>query len=152
MSPIVSPRSREISRRPVLRVLGSERHERHGSPTDSLDATALRRPTLRIVPDGDHESAPHDIAPVLLAGADADGRATLRAEFGTTLPLRTRWVEADDVAGALERAAYSRMAILAGDLDDADAESLMRLLGRRHPELPVICVDVSTPAAAGGRC
>jgi uncharacterized protein YbjT (DUF2867 family) len=87
---------------------------------------------------------------VLLAGASERIRATLRAELGATLPSRTRWVEADDVAGALEHAAHSRMVILAGDLDDADTESLLRLLGRRHPELPVICVDAPLPAVAGG--
>jgi hypothetical protein len=149
MSPSVSARSREGSRRPVLRVLGPSRP---GEPqTDGLDATDPHRPALRIVPDTGHGPAPH-LAPVLLAGANAGTRAALRAEFGATLPPRTRWVEANDVAGVLERAAYSRMAILAGDLDDADAESLMRLLGRRHPELPVICVDAPMmPAAAGGR-
>ncbi len=148
MSPIVSPRSREGLRRPVPRVLDSS--ERHEPPTDGLKATEPRGPTLRIVPDAGREPAPH-IAPVLLAGANASGRAVLRAELGATLSPRTRWVEADDVAGVLERSAYSRMVILAGDLDDADAESLMRLLGRRHPELPVIRVDASMPAAAGGR-
>lgn len=148
MSPIVSPRAREGSRRPVLRVLGSG--ERHEPPTGGLRASERRRPALRIVPGGDHPPAPR-AAPVLLVGADAHARAVLRAEFGATLPSHTEWVEADDVAGVLERAAHSRMVILAGDLDDADAESLMRLLGRRHPELPVICVDASLPAAAGGR-
>ena len=43
------------------------------------------------------------------------------------------------------------MVILAGDLDDADTESLMHLLGRRHPELPVVCVEEPPPAAAGAR-
>jgi hypothetical protein len=150
MSPIVSPRSREGSRRPALRVLGGG--EQRESPLDGLDASGPRRPalrTLRIVPDGGRESAPH-VAPVLLAGADARGRATLRAELGATLAPHTRWVEADDVAGVLERAAHSRMVILAGDLDDADVESLIPLLGRRHPELPVICVDAPMPAAAAG--
>jgi hypothetical protein len=149
MSSILSPRSREGLRRPLLRAL-SAASERREQPTHGLDATEPRRATLRIVPDAGCETASH-LAPVLLAGADAGGRAVLRAEFGATLPPRTRWVEAYDVAGVLERAAYSRMAILAGDLDDADAESLMRLLGRRHPELPVICVDAPMPAVAGGR-
>jgi hypothetical protein len=151
MSPIVSPRSREGARRPVLKVLSpSERRSSEPSPMDSPNATEPRRPELRIVSDGGRELAAR-VAPVLLAGADADRRAVLRAEFGATLPPRTRWVEADDVAGVLERAAYSRMVILTGDLDDADAVSLMRLLGRRHPELPVICVDAPIPAVAGGR-
>jgi hypothetical protein len=149
MSPIVSPRPHADLRRPTLRALDpGEPRER---PTDVLDTSAQRRPALRIVPNGDHESAPRDLAPVLLAGADASARASLRAEFGATLPSRTKWVEAYDVAGVLELAAYSRMAILAGDLDDADADSLISLLGRRHPELTVICVDAPMPAIAGGR-
>lgn len=152
MSPIVSPRSREGARRPVLRVLSpSERRSSEPSPMDSPNATEPRRPELRIVSDGGPPESAARVAPVLLAGADAGRRAVLRAEFGATLPPRTRWVEADDVAGVLERAAYSRMVILTGDLDDADTVSLMRLLGRRHPELPVICIDAPIPAAAGGR-
>ncbi|HEY2282364.1 MAG TPA: hypothetical protein VGH60_02300 [Solirubrobacteraceae bacterium] len=147
MSPIISPRTREGSRRPALRALHS------GAPAETLrsrpDESVQRRPALRIVPGGGRRSAPHS-APVLLAGASERIRATLRAELGATLPSRTRWVEADDVAGALEHAAHSRMVILAGDLDDADTESLLRLLGRRHPELPVICVDAPLPAVAGG--
>lgn len=149
MSPIVSPRLREGSRRPAPRVL--DLAQKREPAADDLDASESRRPTLRIVPDGGRESAPHDIAPVLLAGADAHGRAILRAEFGATLPPRTTWVEADDLAELLERAAYSRMVILAGDLDDADAESLIPLLSRRHPELPVICVDAPMSAVVGGR-
>jgi hypothetical protein len=151
MNPIaspVSPRSREGARQPLLRVLDSG--ERCDRPTDGPGARKPNGPTLRIVPDRGRESTPH-FAPVLLAGADEHGRAILRAEFGATLPHRTRWVEADDIAGVLERAAYSRMVILAGDLHDADVESLTRLLGRRHPELPVICVDAPVLAAAGGR-
>jgi hypothetical protein len=151
MSPIVSPRSRGGSRRPALRVLGPD--ELREPPAGVLDVSEPRRPELRLLADGGRESASH-FAPVLLAGADACGRAILRAELGRTLPPRTRWVEAHDVAEALERAAYSRMVILAGDLDDVDAESLMRMLGRRHPELPVISVDAPLPAttAAAGGC
>jgi hypothetical protein len=153
MNPVVSPRprSRASSQRPALRVLGAG--DPLDSPADRPEAVESRRPVLRIVPGenrGRGVSEPR-VAAILLAGADEHARATLRAELATTLPSRTRWVEADDVAGVLERAAHSRMAILAGDLDDVDAESLMRLLGRRHPELPVICVAASMPAVAGGR-
>jgi hypothetical protein len=148
MSPIVSLRPRESSRRPAPGVVSPSDWSK--PPAGGIDATEPRQAAPRIVPDGDGESARRG-APVLLAGADARGRAILRAEFGETLAPRTGWVEADDVAGVLERAAYSRMAILAGDLDDSDAGSLMRLLGRRHPELPVIRVDACTPAVAGGR-
>jgi DNA-binding NtrC family response regulator len=91
-------------------------------------------------------------APVLLAGADANRRAVLRAEFGAALPWRARFSEADDVSEVLERAPSSRMVILAGRLDDADTGATMRLLGARHPRLPVICVEESASVAAGGRC
>jgi hypothetical protein len=148
MNPIVSQRPHKGSRPPVLRVLDTSRQREPA--TDGLHASESRRPALRIVSEDGCEPTPH-VAPVLLAGADPGERAALRAEFDATLPPRTRWVEADDIAGVLERAAHSRMVILAGDLDDADAESLIRLLGRRHPELPVICVDAPLPAAAGGR-
>ncbi|MGO9247621.1 MAG: hypothetical protein ACLP7W_03400 [Solirubrobacteraceae bacterium] len=90
-------------------------------------------------------------APVLVAGADANRRAALRAQFGAALPSRTRFSEAEDVSGMLERAPASRMVILAGGLDDADAGATMRLLGARHPRLPVICVEESLPVATGGR-
>jgi hypothetical protein len=149
MNPIVSERSQQGSRRPVLRVI--DRGERSASAGERMNGTESRGPELRLVADRarrDHEPAPR-VAPVLLAGADERGRAMLRAEFGATLPSRTRWVEASDVAEALECAAHSRMVILAGDLDDADAESLMRMLGRRHPELPVICVETPLQAVAG---
>lgn len=148
MSTIVSPRARDGSRRPVLRVIGSDQDSAlHGERAESTEPC---RPSLRtVLDDGRRHVQP--LAPVLLVGADESGRADLRAEFGATLPSRTRWIEADDVAGVLQRAAYCRMVILAGDLHDADADSLMRLLGRRHPELPVICVQAPLPAIAGGR-
>ena len=148
MTPVVSPRTPEGSRRSVLRV--REDSERHTGTTVDLDATEPRKPSLRIVPDGGRHTATPG-APVLLAGADALRRGVLREEFGTTFPPLTKFAEADDVAGVLERAGTSRMVILAGELDDADTESLTRLLGRRHPELPVIRIDAPVPALAGGR-
>src|SRR4029077_14402087 len=94
------------------------------------------------------ELGPGEIAPVLLVSADAHRRAILRAELGATLPPRTRFCEADDVSQMLECARRSRAVILAGDLDDANAESLVHLLGRRHPRLPVVCVDAPAAASA----
>jgi hypothetical protein len=91
-----------------------------------------------------------EIHPVLLAGADGRRRAILRAELAETLPRRTRFSEADEVSEVLERAPFSRMVILAGDLDDTDAESLMRLLGQRYPQVPVVCVEEPPLAVAGG--
>jgi hypothetical protein len=145
MSPLVSVRWRERSHRPEMRALGG--HDGPREPlTDGPGACEHPRPALRIVTsEGD------TVAPVLLAGADARRRASLRAEFSAALPARTTFSEANDVAEVLERAPASRMVVLAGDLDDADADASMRLLGRRHPQLPVIYVDGPMPAAAGGR-
>jgi hypothetical protein len=87
---------------------------------------------------------------VLLAGADACGRELLREEIAATLPHRTRFIEAEDVCEVLEQAPLSRLVILAGDLDDASAESLMRMLGHRHPQLPVVCVEDEPVGAVVG--
>jgi hypothetical protein len=145
MSPIVSPRRpRERSHRPVLGVLG-DHGEPPGRKPGDLDMAEARRPTLRVVADDRDEAAP-----VLLVGADACRRAALRTELGATLPARTPFSEADDVSAVLERAPISRMVILAGDLQDTDAESLMRLLGHRHPRLPVVSVETTMHAAAAG--
>ncbi len=86
--------------------------------------------------------------PVLLAGADPSRRAQLRAEIGATLPQPTTFAEADAVCDVLERAPASRLVILAGDLGDGSAESLVRLLGLRHPELPVVSIETLPPRRA----
>lgn len=170
MNRFSSERPRGGSRGPVLSLLDRDQRAEASravspravsSPTEASEtgvgrkivehvAQRRRRPELRVVAGEGAEPERH-VARVLLAGGDAHERALLRAEFGATLAPRTRWVETDDVAGTLERAAHSRMVILAGDLEDADAESLLRMLGRRHPELPVISVDASLPAVAGVR-
>ena len=134
MSSLASqPRPRERSHRPALRLTGARRSD---TPRGSVPG----RPSLT----------------VLVAGADAYRRAILRAELASTLPRMTRFCEAEEVAQVLEHAAGSRLVILAGDLRDAEAESLMRLLGQRHPELPVVCLDedparASVDARAGVR-
>ena len=88
---------------------------------------------------------PTGVRPVLLAGADPRRRAQLRAEIGATLPPRTAFAEADAVCDVLERAPASRLVILAGDLGDGSAESLVRLLGSRHPQLPVVTIESGMP-------
>lgn len=81
---------------------------------------------------------------MLLAGSDPRGRAAVRAELKAALKRRTTFAEADFLAQVLERAPASRMVVLAGDLSDSSAESLIRLLSQRHPLLPVISLS---PAA-----
>ncbi len=88
---------------------------------------------------------------MLLVSANAWRCETLRAELRATLPSRTTFAQAHNVAEVLEHARSSRLVILTGDLDDADAGSLMRLLGQRHPQLPVVCLEQPPLAVAGGR-
>jgi len=132
MSPIVSPaRQREHLPRPQLRLL-CEHDEPHAH---DAAATGPHLPGPRAV--GDEPTAG---PPVLLVGADARRRASLRAELAGTLPERTSFAEAHAVFEVLERAPASRLMVLAGDLDDTSAGSLMRIVGERYPQLPVISV------------
>ena len=136
------------------------------SPAQTLARrrSGSRVPALRLLPDPSPSPTPaephmraeslrgHDVHPpalrviagptrILLAGADADRRATLLDELSQTLPQNTVFEQADAVCEALEHASGSRMAFIAGDLDDAPAESLLQTLAHRHPELPVLIVD-----------
>jgi hypothetical protein len=132
-------RRRSGSRVPALRLLPDPSTapapaEPHTQP-ESLRGADVHPPALRVI------AGPTRI---LLAGADAERRATLLDELSQTLPENTVFEQADAVCEALEHASGSRMAFIAGDLDDAPAESLMQTLAHRHPELPVLIVDGPT--------
>jgi hypothetical protein len=136
------------------------------SPTQSLVSSRCRSqaPALRLL-HGQGRGAPqplrgHDSPPpalhvvdgparILLAGGDAGRRAVLLDELTQTLSASTEFEQADAVCEVLEHAPGSRMAFIAGDLDDAPAESLMQTLAHRHPELPVLIVD--SPAGGHGQ-
>jgi CheY-like chemotaxis protein len=107
-------------RRPALRLVAGARAKRHSSPTSPAVART---------------------AEVLLAGPDPARRSALRAELDDRLPHPASFAEADSLVAVLERAPTSRVVILDGDLEDIDAGALMDLLGRRHPELPVMRLD-----------
>jgi len=139
MSPTQTLRRRRSgSRAPALRLLPGlgPTHPEHTEPLRGHDAPVS---ALRVV------DRP---ARVLLAGADAGRRATLRDELSRTLPASTVFEQADAVSDVLEHAPASRMAFITGDLADASAESLMQMLAHRHPELPVLVVD--SPAGEDG--
>jgi len=70
--------------------------------------------------------------------------AALLDELTQTLPASTVFEQAGAVCEVLEHAPGSRMVFITGDLDDSSAESLMRMLAHRHPELPVLVVDNPT--------
>lgn len=140
-----SVRRRSNSRVPALRLLPDP------SPAASLLEPRMSSPESHPREDRAHQPALRVIAGptrILLAGADAERRATLLGELSQTLPESTVFEQADAVYEALEHASASRMAFIAGDLDDAPAESLMQTLAHRHPELPVLIVD--GPAEAHG--
>jgi hypothetical protein len=75
---------------------------------------------------------------VLIAGADVATRAKVRRELGESMPAGTHFEELGTFWELLARAPSSRMVILSGDLDDFPAESLLRSLGYRFPDLPVV--------------
>jgi hypothetical protein len=110
---------------------------------DGAGARAGKSTPMRPLPSG---------APVLLVGADEGTRALLRTDLAAGLPPGTRFVEARDVSQTLERAPFCRAAILAGDLPDSDADSLMHQLARRHPRLAVLLVRAERACAVGAAC
>jgi hypothetical protein len=135
-----SARRRSGSRVPTLRLLPDPSPAEPHTQPERLRGADAHPPALRVI------AGPTCI---LLAGADAERRATLLDELSQTLPESTVFEQADAVCEALEHASGSRMAFIAGDLDDAPAESLMQALAHRHPELPVLIVD--GPAEAHGQ-
>ena len=130
----------------------------------STDAPLYPRPRLRLVHDAEAsqvESEPREqeltsartapsghLAHVLVAGADTRARSRMLGELRTLLPASTRLLEARETWEVLARAAGSRMVVLTDDLGDISTKSLIRLLGRRHPTLPVLTVGGRTRAGA----
>jgi hypothetical protein len=113
-----------------------------------------RAPQLRLLraelapeaPPREHaERLSEDGLSLLIAGADPLRRAQLRDELTRSMSESTIFEEATTFAEVLERAPASRMVILGGALDDIPARSMMRILGNRHPTLPVVNLE---PAAA----
>lgn len=92
-----------------------------------------RRAPLRLVGDQDAQS-------ILVAGSDARRRGNLLALLSARLPEGTRFTEAAATWELLEHAPSSRMVMLAGDLEGSTTESVMHLLGNRHPQLPVLAL------------
>jgi hypothetical protein len=88
---------------------------------------------------------------ILVAGADPKERAAVLRDLSETLPPDTQFGEAGAVSEVLEQAPSSGVVMLAGDLEEVSAESLIRLLGDRHPSLPVVALGTSPnpPARTG---
>jgi len=85
---------------------------------------------------------------VLIAGATAFRRAAVREQLRERLAPETAFSEASVLWEVLNTAATSSMVVLAGDLDDVSAKSLMHMVSHRYPELPVISLDLGSRSAA----
>ncbi len=102
------------------------------------------RPTLQLVgSDGTREP------PVLVAGANPEARRAVLEDLEQTMPRNTVFEQASAFWEVLVRGANCSMVILAGELDEMPAESLMQMLAQRHPTLPVVGVAPSAQLAAG---
>jgi hypothetical protein len=86
---------------------------------------------------------------ILVAGADPEQRAAVLQDLSESLPADTQLGEAGAVSEVLEQAPSSSVVMLAGDLGEVSAESLMHMLGSRHPSLPVVALGLS--AGCGSR-
>lgn len=133
MSPLTSPRDlRGTTLRPHLRLLRGARL----TPEESREGS---RPLSR--------NKGCERARILIAGTDPDRRAAVLRDLSQELPADTQFGEAGAVSEVLAQAPSSGVVMLAGELEEVSAESLMQVLGDRHPCLPVVALGVY--AAAG---
>jgi hypothetical protein len=103
---------------------------------------ALRRKSLGEVTERSCEQGPRfrdsgDVPRVVLAGGELGRRAAVNYELAYRMPDAVV-LEADEVWEVLQQAPGSSLVVLAGDLEDAPAVALERLLAHRHPELTVL--------------
>lgn len=75
---------------------------------------------------------------ILIAGSDSAKRSALARELAQELPASTRFNHVRAAPELLERAPFSRLVMLTGDLDGLSTELTVSMLGRRYPELPVL--------------
>jgi hypothetical protein len=135
----------------------------YGMTSLAIETTGLvRAPKLRLLPKGG-DAASHAVAerpalrlldepkptahPVLLAGGDVESRAAVLRDLAPTMPPNTRFEQAGAIWEVLVRAPECSMVILSGELEEIPAESLLRMLVHRHPEVPVVCLDAPARVA-----
>jgi hypothetical protein len=86
---------------------------------------------------------------ILVAGANPERRAAVRHDLTESLPANTQVDEACAISEVFERAPSSSVVMLAGDLGEISAESLMHVLGERHPSLPVVALGLTVDCHGG---
>jgi hypothetical protein len=107
-------------------------------PASAMTADASRS-HLRLVHDARRS--------ILVAGGDSARRDTLIRELAERMPAGTSFEQAEATWEVLERAPSSKLVMLAGELDDGSSESVMHLLGNRHPRLPVVALGDAMASA-----
>jgi hypothetical protein len=85
---------------------------------------------------------------VLLAGGEQSDRTAVLSDLAGSMPPSTSFEQAGAIWEVLARAPQSKMVILSGELEGIPAQSLMQMLGHRHPEVPVVCIDGASQSAA----
>jgi hypothetical protein len=120
------------SRASSLKVLRSDSGRRGTVHQEDAPRASGQRPALHLV---------RNSHPLLVAGADSARRRALLDDLIDTMPEGTSFEQASTLAEVLERAPTSRIVVLSGGLEDASAQSLMRVLGQRHPRLPIVNMD-----------
>lgn len=121
---------------PALRLLGAAAAATPAaaSPPVLVDERAQRTEQARHTAPGLHADGPH----ILVAGADAARRTAVLRELAGAFGAHARFEETDRIWDVLQRAPFNQVVMLTGDLADGSADSTMRILGRRHPGLPVV--------------
>ena len=86
--------------------------------------------------------------PILLAGGGQSARTSVLRDLARSMPASTSFEQASTIWEVLARAPQSKLVILSGALEGIPAQALMQMLGHRHPEVPVVCIDDASSAAA----
>lgn len=130
------------ARRAQLRLLRGGRAARETDPTATMDESERHLAARR--------AAANARSRILVAGADSEQRAAVLRELSEALPSDTQFGEARAAWEVLEQAPSSGVVMLAGDLTEVTAESLMHVLGHRHPSLPVVALGVVAGSGPAG--
>lgn len=156
MSPTASPRARvrpahgrssifSRSGSPALRLVHDEESRaRNGCSEGSVSRSEVS------VPQEAHTEQ-RDAPLILIVAAGARKRALVHRELASALAPDTRFAQAANVWEVLEQAQHSGVVMLAGDLPDVSVHTLMELLGRRQPWLPVVVLDAPEAQTRSGR-
>lgn len=112
-------------------------------PTSERRKRGASRTHLRLLrPSASEGTRSPERSRILVAGADSERRATVLRDLSEALPQETQFGEAKAAWEVLEQAPSSGVVMLAGDLDEVTAESLMHVLGHRYPSLPVVALGL----------